>query len=215
MTLLLDRMSRAEIDELVMSACGDGYTIQDRDDFGIDVYDEVEDWFMRYSYLETLDVRGLVEFNSLKVDEGKFWRLFESCVDYNSLMTVEKIVFVSNEDELDVWLEHTDYTQSFDMDEAVGIYWRYDNIVLVNVNLIEQSVRDINFNFDGSTYAEEMSLGLMETLVHELRHVLTMNPIIPEELVPGVEALEDSVEEYCRAVTHSILVGHPDLEFVK
>lgn len=215
MNLLMDRMSREEINKRVLSACESGFNIEEQDEFGIDVYDDYEDWFIRYRYLETLDVQNLVEFNSLKVDEAKFWRLFDACIDYNSLMTIEKIVFVSNEDELDKWEASVNYEHSFDMNNAIGIMWLRANIVIVNASLISHMVMEDDIMYGVANVNEAISMGLMETLVHELRHVLTTNPIITEDLIPAGEEEEDAVEEYCRAVTHNILIGHPDLVFVK
>lgn len=211
--LKLDVLGRDEVERLV-EGC-DRLEVLDRDDSGLDVYDEETGKTIRYTYIEHLDIRSLVEFNSLEVDREKFWRVFEDCVDVNSLMDVDRIVFVSSEDELDELEAEYDYENSMDFEENMGIYWWDSSVVIVNAGLVYEMVDDHYFGYGEDRVRREYGICLMETLVHELRHVLTMNPIVQGNLISLDEVEEEAVEMYGRRVAREILVNHVDIDFVK
>lgn len=211
--LKLDVLSRDEVERLI-EGC-DRLEVLDRDDSGVDVYDEETGKTIRYTYVDRLDIRSLVEFNSLEVDEDKFWRVFEDCVDVNSLMDVERIVFVSSEDELDELEAEYDYENSMDFEENMGIYWWDSSVVIVNAGLVYEMVDDHYFGYGEDRVRREYGIYLMETLVHELRHVLTMNPIVQGDLISLDEVEEEAVEMYGRRVASEVLVNHVDIDFVK
>lgn len=211
--LKLDVLGRDDVDRLI-EGC-DRLDVLDRDDSGLDVYDEETGKTIRYTYVDRLDIRSLVEFNSLEVDVDKFWRVFEDCVDVNSLMDVERIVFVSSEDELDELEAEYDYENSMDFGENMGIYWWDSSVVIVNAGLVYEMVDDHYFGYGEDRVRREYGIYLMETLVHELRHVLTMNPIVQGNLISLDEVEEEAVEMYGRRVASEILVNHVDIDFVK
>lgn len=211
--LKLDVLSRDEVERLI-EGC-DRLEVLDRDDSGVDVYDEETGKTIRYTHVDRLDIRSLVEFNSLEVDEDKFWRVFEDCVDVNSLMDVERIVFVSSEDELDELEAEYDYENSMDFEENMGIYWWDSSVVIVNAGLVYEMVDDHYFGYGEDRVRREYGIYLMETLVHELRHVLTMNPIVQGDLISLDEVEEEAVEMYGRRVASEVLVNHVDIDFVK
>lgn len=189
----------------------EGFEVQTESNIGIEVYDKEEDKFFNYRFLEELDFEDVFQFNSLPVDKERFYRVFKECVDVNMLMIVDKVVFINSEEEYDALIEEYP-EQSIDMEKAVGINFYMDNVVVINVKRIKELVDEEMVNFHSFTlsYHEELAMGIWQTLVHELRHNITANPIILEDMIPTEEGEEDMVEEYCRKIYEEKIGRHPD-----
>jgi hypothetical protein len=204
----MNLLTKEEIKRLVFQT--EGFEIQQETERGIEVYDTEEDRFLNYKYLEEIRLEEMFQFNSLKVDKEKFFRVFRDCVDLNMLMIIDKVVFISKEEELEELLDEFP-SQSMDIKENVGIHFYMDNVVVVNAKLIHelvnQDVQSCDYYVD---FLEEFNRGIWETLIHELRHSITSNPIIPEEYIPLEEGSEEKVEEYCRRVFEEKVEKHPD-----
>jgi hypothetical protein len=205
----MNLMTKELMKELILQV--EGFEIQKETDKSIEIYDNEEDKFFNYRFLEGLNLDEVFQFNSLAVDKERFYRVFRESVDMNMLMIVDKIVFINNVEEYDDLIEEYP-EQSMDMENAVGINFYMDNVVVINVKRIKELVDEEMVNFHSFTlsYHEELAMGLWQTLVHELRHNITANPIILEDLIPTEEGEEDKVEEYCRKVYEENIATHPD-----
>lgn len=95
----MNLMTKEEIKQLVFQT--EGFEIQQETGRGIEVYDTEEDRFLNYKYLEEIRLEEMFQFNSLKVDKEKFFRVFRDCVDLNMLMIIDRVVFISKEEELE------------------------------------------------------------------------------------------------------------------
>ncbi|PLS15046.1 hypothetical protein CVD28_24510 [Bacillus sp. M6-12] len=203
----MNLMTKEQIKELVLQV--EGFEIQEETNKGIEVYDNEEDKFFRYRYLEELNIEEVFQFNSLQFNKDAFFRIFKECVDLNMLMIVDKVVFLNNEEEYDQLIEEYP-DQSMDMDRAVGINFYMDNVVVVNVKLIRSLAEELALKDELSDVKEELAMGIWQTLVHELRHNITANPIILEDMISIEEGEEDKVEEYCRNVFEESIEKHPE-----
>lgn len=200
----MNLMTKEEIKELVYQV--EGFEIESETERQIDVYDEEENRFLTYAFLETLNIEDVFQFNSLSLDKEKFFNVFRSCVDLNMLLTVKKVVFINNHDELNE-LDEEYPEQYMDIERAVGIQYYDDGIVVINVYKIKELAKELAI---GNTESFELAHGIWTTLIHELRHVITTNPIILEDQIPAEEAEEDRVEEYCIKVFEEYIQVHPD-----
>ncbi len=199
--------SKDDIRQLVAGV--EGTEIIDETDQGIDIYDNEEERFLTYHYLEDLDVESLFIFNSLGFDKEKFFKVVRDCFDLDMFMIIKKIVFVNSDAEGTALL--SDYpSQSMDFSKTVGTYFYKDCVIVVNAMLIKRLVEG-EFYDDGITIPEdEFTQGLWETLIHELRHSIVSNPIVPVEHISVKEGDEDRIEEYCRNVFNTKIRLHPD-----
>lgn len=171
----------------------------------ISVYDSLENRFLEFKNLETLNPMDLFEFNSLRVNEAKFINILNQ-LDKNMFMLVNKIIFINSKEEADALAVEYE-SQPFDIENMVGVNFYDDNVIVINAYLLKKSAEEIAdyiFSFD-----EEFSWGLITTLIHELRHNITYNPIITEEEIPLEEGSEEAVESYCIKTFNDIEMNVP------
>ena len=84
-----------------------------------------------------------------------------------------------------------------DYEHCVGVMLTEHQIVFINEHIIEREVADISV----SDYEKdkEYQIGLLVTLIHEMRHLmLETNPFLPEDEFPEEMKDEDEVEEFAR-----------------
>lgn len=135
--------------------------------------------------------------------------LFEN-MDRNAFCCITKIAFVDSTEDLDnlrVGDEFPEqlYNENDNLScDIVGLFWYSQKIVVVNLHAIENCVRELLVEIHSpESFAEEMSLGIWTTLIHEIRHCMLDNPWLPEADYPRHLEAEEEVEEYAREVFES------------
>ena len=99
--------------------------------------------------------------------------------------------------------------QFWDIEQAVGVHFFEENVIIINAYLIRMLVQmDEN---EITSFEEELSRGVWETLIHELRHSITENPIIPETMISIEEGGEEQVEAFCRKLYQERISKHPNV----
>lgn len=202
----MNLMTKEEMKQLILET--EGFEIQTETEKGIVVYDHIDNRFLHYRYLEDLDVSQLFQFNSFAVNQEAFYRVINDCFDKHMFMVVKKIIFVNNREEYEQLLE--EYPEQFwDIEQAVGVHFFEENVIIINAYLIRMLVQmDEN---EITSFEEELSRGVWETLIHELRHSITENPIIPETMISIEEGGEEQVEAFCRKLYQERISKHPNV----
>lgn len=98
---------------------------------------------------------------------------------------------IRTSDDVEEWYEWEDNN------ECVGRMLTCHQIVFINENLIAQKSKELAF----SKYEEkkEYEIGILVTLLHEMRHLmLDTNPFLPEDEFTEEMKSEDSVEAFAR-----------------
>ena len=153
------------------------------DDDTCTIYDKRDDRFTAYHRdpFADLDARVVTPDG---FDRDAFLALLPQVVDPNSLQGLQRLVILGDEDDLERLLDdHPD--KSFDMDSLYGCHWYDDHVVIVNLPLIVEE----NF-FDPLE-------SFWVTLFHELRHVVTQDPVCAATLSEMTRS-EDAVESYAQ-----------------
>lgn len=114
--------------------------------------------------------------------------------------TLDSIFFVFDEEGLKELETYTGDSYAFDcidLDEYIGMMWYEKNIVIINVSLIEKMAKENADEFIPAN--EQVSSGIVTTLVHELRHLMTLtNVLLTDKECTENDKLEESVENYAR-----------------
>lgn len=170
--------------------------IEEFDDY-IEAYDEYEDMYLRFTHNINFD--RLFHFGSFKVDKNKFYNLLK-CLDEILFLMPQDVYFISNEEELDNLLKMERYKcQSMNFKNTLGINWVLDSTIVINVHACRKSAEGISRDF-GDNFEDCFNEAVWTTLIHELRHmVCDLGIIIPEEIIPSLEAKEENVEDYCNS----------------
>ena len=116
-------------------------------------------------------------------------------------LNLNKIVFSFDEDaDYDELCQNEDFEEMFDAghyfpcEECLGIYWNEYDTVVISIQNILASCREIetkdDMYFDMS---KEMNIGIMTTLLHELGHLGQNNPYTPD--IASEEGKEEEVVE--------------------
>jgi len=126
--------------------------------------------------------------------------------DYpDAVCTLSGIIIPSNENEFYEMLDKSngvsdDMREWYDWEneeEFVGHMFSAHQIALVNECKIASTTKEMCGV--GHLYNDEYQIGIMTTLIHEMRHLmLETNVFLPEDEFPESEKEEDSVEEFCR-----------------
>lgn len=147
------------------------------------IQDKRDDRFIMY-YRDPFDELDARVVTPDGFDRDAFLALLPQVVDPNSLHVLNQLVILGDENDLEQLLEdHPD--KSFDMDGLYGCHWYDDHVVVVNLPLI----------------VEENAIDPLEsfwvTLFHELRHVVTQDPVCAAAL-SEITRSEDAVESYAQ-----------------
>ena len=195
-----------EMKERILST--EGFDSIEVTDNTISLYDAKDNRFLNYRNLDTVNLREVFNFNSFDLDKDKFFNIV-NLLDKNMFMIVDEIVFINSEKELDVLLEKYD-TQYMDIEKAIGINFFNDNVIVINSYLLKKIVHEDCEDDDCLCPKEELSRGIWQTLIHELRHNIVANPIITEDEIAIEEADEDLIEEYCISIYEDIICKYED-----
>lgn len=133
------------------------------------------------------------------IDRTVFERVLRDCIDPNSMQTVERLVILGDEGDYDAFYDEYPFSD-FDPDEHAGMYFFHENMVVVNLWLIGRLYPDI----------DDQLAALWETVAHELRHVVTANPVVLDTDIPAAAGDEDAVEVYGRQVYARRIYLHGD-----
>lgn len=144
-----------------------------------------------------IDVKGLSDWLVENVDKKMYMNL-ENIIFLND---VEKdLVYLS---ELDPKFNEILECNSLPEDDAVGLMWYSNQIVLINIGTIlscEKELLDEGIIYDWEL-DDDVNAGICKTLVHEIRHLAVANPFLPEEFL-GKTAADDEIdaEEYAEKI---------------
>lgn len=160
-------------------------------------YDSQEDRELYFHDLNKLNYDKIFDFNSLIVNKEKFYKILDENVDKLLFLMINKVLFISSQEELDKYLDIEEYElQSFDIDNYLGISWLDNSTVVVNCKLAKEICKE-DCQDNDFLYKQLYDECIWTTLLHELRHLeCDLGVIIPEEIIPLEESDEDNVEEY-------------------
>ena len=146
-------------------------------------------------------------------------------VDQNMLVTLRHIIFVASEDDMHEALKALDaevyewpecvFFDGDDVGECLGCFWRFQSAIIINIAAIrvESAALVEEYEFDDDYWHEDESelvtVGVYETLLHELRHLGLDNPFLDEDEYPIAEAAEDAVEDWAREAYEAALYSLP------
>lgn len=124
--------------------------------------------------------------------------LFDNA-DKNLFVTLEDIWIVWDDEGLSEIENATgdEYANYIINEDMVGVMWFQRNSIVINLQAIYNIANEIAY--DEYSIEREVSIGLICTIVHELRHLmLDTNIILSEEDYPVSESAEEKVENYGR-----------------
>lgn len=129
----------------------------------------------------------------------------DATIDKNMLINMDKIIFCTDSDESFDYL-----SQSFDTlaegendlpYDMLGIMWHDTSDALINVGEIIKTTKEMAAADEIENYEIKSCInrGVIETLVHEIRHLAQANPYLPEEyLCQETDNDEADAEQYAR-----------------
>lgn len=131
-------------------------------------------------------------------------------LDPNLFTCLRHIIFTTeSEDDIDAIASHLNVEpcEVCDFADYIGMFWYYQNAVVVNMTAILNSIRQMKtkIHLTDTEAAEETVIGIYSTLVHELRHLALENPYLESNAYPDSEKSEEAVEDYCRNVCDNML----------
>jgi hypothetical protein len=176
-------------------------TILKREEKFVKIKDNVDSRFEYFRYpekIEEKEIKEIFDFGSVKIDYQVFFSILKKHLDNNMLMNVKGIYFFDNPDDHKKLLEkHPDV--GFDYDNHYG--WREaaedGTVIIINVDIIRKKLGRMDY-FGVYSEKEKISLLILETLFHELRHAVTNNILIMEDEIPLSEGKEKAVIRYSR-----------------
>lgn len=124
---------------------------------------------------------------------------------FDAICTLSGIIIVSNEDEFKQMLKESIHTSDeadewYDWEENqeyVGRMFTAHQIVFINENAVAKGAKELSF--DKYEERKEYEIGMLVTLIHEMRHLmLDTNPFLPEDEFPEELREEDAVENFAR-----------------
>lgn len=185
------------------------------EDTGVLYYDyETEDTFYRFAeactkeeiqkcmYIsETAQKRGITKDILWDVIN----EAFRGYVD-DAVCTLNGLFIVSNEEDYEKFLDEVNTHTALNLNEwyewesiedNCGMMLYVAKIAVINENVIYKM--SLELGDDLVSPEEEYSIGIVQTVIHELRHLmLETNCFFPEEIASIEENAEDAVEEFCR-----------------
>jgi len=210
----------------------DSITIEEQNERGILVWDEDEEKEIPFFFLEHMDASALAERiyvskdipQKYQVDKQALAKYLWNVCDRNAFVTLDEMVIIWSVPEDTEQFELQDFKDSglvhlrerFEDDyalelgdELLGVMWYERNVVVINMGeivrtgeWIERESIDIE---DPYFLAEnQIIIGLLTTVLHELRHLqMDTNIVLPLDEYPLELGNEAEVEEYCREVFES------------
>lgn len=183
---------------------------------GILYYDnENEETFYRFAESCTKEEIQNLMFISKEAEErgvtkDVLWDILNQVYgDYldDAVCTLNGIFIISNEDDFynffdevetytaNDWSEWYEYA---DLDNCCGKMFHVAKVIVVNEAEIYRLALELGDDFISPE--EEYSTGVIQSFIHEMRHLmLETNCFFPEEIASVEENAEDAVEEFCRA----------------
>ena len=154
-------------------------------------------------------------------DKGRIVDALLNKIDRNCLLTMNALFiihdnegdeedFEDNKDRIAL-MEHVggdEYASEVGLGN-IGVTWWEKNICIINAARIIATSQDTCEELDGNDYyvQKETEIGMWTTIIHELRHLLLdTNIILPEDEYPVELAVEEAVEEYCRAYYEGVFL---------
>lgn len=176
-------------------------TIIKREEKFVKIKDNVDsrvEYFRYPEKIEENDLKEIFNFGSAKMDFQVFFSILKKHLDNNMLMNVKGVYFFDNPGDHKKLLEkHPDI--EFDYENHYG--WREaaedGTIINVNVDIIRKKLGKMDY-FGVYSDEEKISLLILETLFHELRHAVTNNILIMEDEIPLSEGKERAVIRFSR-----------------
>lgn len=142
-----------------------------------------------------------------QIDIERLSEWIANSIDRNMLMTLDRIIITNNsEDDYD-YLVKTDSRFKYMLEVSdlpyeniVGYMWYDYQMVFVNMSAIENTVNEMIE--DGYIYAQEkddeINLGIIMTVAHEIRHLAQANPYLPDALLQQTSDDETDAEEFAK-----------------
>ena len=168
-------------------------------------------------YMDRDYFRSIVDFSDcaeayrkeMPIDKEKVVEYLDGHMDKNMLMTVDRILFVTGDEEDDdkIFKNERVAEGAFEAGHwlpdknQVGLTWWDYDIVCISLKGIREGVDECvnTFRLDKDEERDEINIGVLTTLVHEVRHTAQDNPYLPEKFFgPVSRDKEKDAEEYAR-----------------
>lgn len=197
------------------------------------VWDDENNKEIKFSFPEFLNektVRDAIYISDTipkkwKVDADELAKYLWRVCDRNSFITLSRIIVFwdpwivdDEEDDSDPYRQKLedetgdDYANYLAEAPLLGQLWFERNIVAINAASIMVASKEVekeNLNLGDPWFSVENQyhIGVLQTAIHELRHLqMDTNPFLPEDTYPVEESSEDAVEAYCRDVFEGNLI---------
>ena len=196
----------------------DYITIEDKNDVSITVFDfmdveETNRFFtirnpkhINREYLDSiLRISDCVKDSSVDLDREKMLDYLDKEVDKDMLMTVQRIVFVTGDEEdedslyKDKLISEAQFEAGHDLpfDNLYGVRWWDYDVVVTNIKALKEELDSVGI--PDNSMEEKLNEGVMVTMLHEIRHCAQANRFLPASVLKPVSYdSEVDAEEYAQ-----------------
>lgn len=180
---------------------GDDFYIEKETSTFIYVYDNKNERHLKFRFMNKINPISLVTFNSFKMKKEALTQLLNS-IDRELFITVNKIIFINSDKELDRYCEKNDCSEDEIKDYKAfnGTYDCKSGNIIINIPNINQLV--IEMPEYEEKYKKLFFLYVfLDVLLHELRHSWQYNPLFykwSSDLFKSNELLEEDAEQYMK-----------------
>lgn len=216
-------------------------SVEETSNTGMLLWDNEEAKFIPVHFLEEMNAEALAKriYVSKNIPERYSINkralaeyLWDFC-DKNAFITMDELVVIWSEPEDPETFEPSDFVDSelsrlydrfgdeyaFEISACLlGQLWFERNIAVVNMGEIVRAARSIaEENSDICacdpyfSFENQVEVGFLTTIIHELRHLqMDTNIFLPEDIYPLTLGSERAVEQYCREAYEASVVP-PDV----
>lgn len=124
-------------------------------------------------------------------------------LDKNMLMTVQRICFITDdEEENDSIYKDPLFAEGIEAGHGIGpnqigVTWWDMDVIVINLKNIKETTEEIVY--DEYEFDSEFNIGILTTIVHEIRHSAQNNMYLPEKYINPISIdPEADAEEYAR-----------------
>lgn len=177
----------------------DDFFIEKETSTFIYVYDNKNDRYLKFRYMNKIIPINLVTFNSFGMKKAALTQLLNS-IERELFITVNKIIFINNDKELDSYCKKHNCSEDEkeDYKRFNGTHDCRSNDIIINIPNINQRVLEM------PEYEEKYKklfflYVFLDVLLHELRHSWQYNPLFykwSRKLFESNELLEEDAEQY-------------------
>lgn len=179
----------------------DDFYIEKETSTFIYVYDNKNDRHLKFRYMNKIIPINIVTFNSSKMKKNALIQILSS-IDRELFITVNKIIFINSDKELDRYCEKNDCSEDEIKDYKTfnGTYDCKSGNIIINIPNINQRVIEMP-EYEEKYKKVFFFYIFLDVLLHELRHSWQHNPLFynwSRKLFESKELLEEDAEQYMK-----------------